>query len=61
MSVLQTPGWKGLAKTNTLAYLATSPVTKKKSYIILSPGLAQDQIPVEDQEPAPQSVQGPML
>jgi hypothetical protein len=56
-----TPRLERLAKkTNTLAYLATSPVTKKKSYIILPPGLAQNLTPVEDQEPAPQSVQGPM-
>jgi len=31
-----TPGWKGMSGTNTLAYFASSPVTKKKSLMPLT-------------------------
>ncbi len=32
------PDWKGFPKTNTLAYWASSSVTKKKSFLTLTPG-----------------------
>ncbi len=36
MLVKLTPGWKGMSGTNTLAYFASSPVTKKKSLMPLT-------------------------
>ncbi len=33
------PGWKGLPVTKAMAYLTSSSVTKKKSFITLTPGL----------------------
>jgi hypothetical protein len=33
------PGWKVVASTNTLAYLASSTVMKEKSFITLKPGV----------------------
>jgi hypothetical protein len=32
------PDWKGFSRTNSLAYWASSSVTKEKSFVTLTPG-----------------------